>query len=152
MPHDQSPLTLLSHRFLSFSCDASRDTKAEGPLSLNTQHTISQHTEEALRWLVELEVAFSPSEEDNPSPYTGKIIVQGHFLVNEEFKKDHEDKENFHEALVRVTGSSMLYGAAREMLANFTARSTHGTLSLPSISFQENKEKVTNTNAQASSK
>ena len=37
--------------------------------------------------------------------------------------------------LVNVTGASMLYGACREMLANLTARSTHGMSTLPSVSF-----------------
>jgi hypothetical protein len=39
------------------------------------------------------------------------------------------------EELIRVTGASMLYGACREMLANLTARSTHGMSTLPSVSF-----------------
>jgi preprotein translocase subunit SecB len=86
--------------------------------------------------MVELEVRFDPADKENPSPYAGKIVIQGHFNIYEGFNESH------HEALVRVTGSSMLYGACREMLANFTARSTHGILSLPSISFRDKKEKV----------
>jgi preprotein translocase subunit SecB len=134
MAHEQSPLTLLSHRFISFSCEVSREKNPAGSLALNTEQTVSQHTEEAQRWMVELEVSFKADDPKTPSPYSGKITVQGHFLVQEEFKERH------HEALIRVTGSSMLYGACREMLANFTARSTHGILSLPSISFREKKE------------
>ena len=41
--------------------------------------------------------------------------------------------------LIRVTATSILYGACREMIANFTARSLHGILSLPSISFRKPK-------------
>ena len=40
----------------------------------------------------------------------------------------------------RVTTTSIQYEACREMIANFTARSLHGILSLPSISFRNPKE------------
>lgn len=40
---------------------------------------------------------------------------------------------------IRVNATSILYGACREMIANFTARSLHGILSLPSISFRKPK-------------
>jgi len=33
----------------------------------------------------------------------------------------------------------MLYGACREMLANLSARSTHGMSTLPSVSFANSK-------------
>lgn len=137
MAHEQSPLTLLSHHFISFSCDASSEQDPKGSLLLNTDQTVAQHTEDPLRWKVELEIQFGPSDETSPSPYSGKIAIQGHFQIYEKFTERH------HEALIRVTGASMLYGACREMLANFTARSIHGILSLPSISFREKKEQAT---------
>lgn len=138
MPHEQSPLTLISHRFLSFSCQASGENKPKGSLSLDTEQTLAQNEEDNLKWKLELKITFKPANEDEPSPYSGNITIRGYFKIREEFTERH------HEALIRVTGSSMLYGACREMLANFTARSTHGILSLPSISFREGKEKVVN--------
>ena len=71
---------------------------------------------------------------DDEDPDYGTITILGEFRIHETF-----DETN-HEALIRVTATSILYGACREMIANFTARSLHGILSLPSISFRKPKE------------
>lgn len=136
MSHNQSPITLLNHRFISFHCDSSDKKKAEGSLELNTQQHIAQQTEDSSRWTIQLEVTFRAVDKKKPSPYSGGIKIEGEFRVQEDYQDKHD------EALIRVTASSILYGACREMLANFTARSTHGILSLPSISFRDAKEKV----------
>ena len=44
-----------------------------------------------------------------------------------------EDEEQF----VRVNGSSMLYGAAREIVRSLTSRGPWGELMLPGISFYD---------------
>lgn len=139
MSHEQSPLTLLNHRFISFSCHASNEDKAEGALALNTEQHIAQHSEDNSQWKVQLEVKFHAVDEASPSPYAGEIKIEGHFRVREDF--DPERREE----LMRVTASSILYGACREMLANFTARSTLGMLSLPSVSFRNVKTVTNNT-------
>ncbi len=136
MAHDQSPLTLLNHRFTAFHCDAAEDLEAVGILALHTEQSIAQNDEDQFHWRVKLEVRFDADDKNKPSPYSGKVCIEGEFHVSENFKVI----EN--EALIRVTASSMLYGACREMLANFTARSKHGILTLPSISFREKKEKI----------
>ena len=57
------------------------------------------------------------------------LRIAGYFVVHEKYPtlkiKD----------LIEVTGASILYGACREMLANLTARGSHGVVSLPSVSF-----------------
>ena len=85
MSHEQSPLTLLNHRFISFRCDASSEEKAEGTLALNTQQILSQNSEVDSQWKVQLEVKFHAVDEANPSPYSGKIKIEGHFHVREDF-------------------------------------------------------------------
>jgi len=57
------------------------------------------------------------------------LRVTGHFAVNEKYPQQKIQD------LIEVTGSSILYGACREMLANLTARASHGVVSLPSVSF-----------------
>jgi len=133
MPHNTSPLALLSHRFLAFECHATAGEKTGGALALKTQQEISGFPEDPLRWLVTLTVEFAPEDPAAPSTYRGQIQIQGEFQIHETF-----DQKN-HEALIRVTATSILYGACREMIANFTARSIHGILSLPSISFRQQK-------------
>ena len=70
---------------------------------------------------------------DDEDPDCGTITILGEFWIHETFE------ETIREALIHVTATSILYGACREMIANFTARSLHGILSLPSISFRKPK-------------
>lgn len=125
-----SPLILLGHRFHAFECVASEEEEPKGPLSLTTSPFRHQLNEGELRWAVGLEVKFGPKDSEKPAAYRGLIRVSGNFEIHQGFpEKDRE-------GLLQVTATSILYGACREMLANFTARSVHGMLSLPSISFQ----------------
>ncbi|NJM39116.1 MAG: hypothetical protein HC845_15375 [Akkermansiaceae bacterium] len=96
---------------------------------LKTQQEISGSPEKPLHWQVTLRVEFEPEDPDMPSTYSGKIEITGTFQIHESYSEKNR------EALIKVTATSILYGSCREMIANFTARSVHGILSLPSISF-----------------
>jgi preprotein translocase subunit SecB len=133
MPHNTSPLALLNHRFISFDCIATEGEETGGDLALVTNHEIEVNVENPLSQRVTLTVSFEPEDSSKPSTYKGSIKITGEFLIHETFEEKNR------EALIRVTAVSMLYGACREMIANFTARSTHGILSLPSISFRKPK-------------
>lgn len=134
MPHNQSPLSLLDLRFHAFECLATDSETTDGGLSLTTEQFIKCLDEDTSLWSVALEVKFAPADPEKPSTYQGTIRASGEFQIHETFSEQN------HEALIRVTATSILYGACREMLANFTARSTHGILSLPSISFRKSKK------------
>ena len=134
MPHDISPLSLKSYRFHSFECEADDSENPDGELSLATDQKIACDSENALSWRVILTVTFAPVDDKKNTTYRGKMQISGEFLIHESFKEENR------EALIRVTASSMLYGACREMLANFTSRSLHGCLTLPSVSFRMEKE------------
>jgi preprotein translocase subunit SecB len=134
MQHSQSPLTMLEHRFTHFECTATDGDSLDGALSLDTDTEIHCDTEDPLRWKVALRVSFQNSDDKNPSSYSGAIAIYGEFKIRESFEEANR------EALIRVTATSMLYGACREMLANFTSRSTNGMLDLPSVSFRKSKE------------
>jgi preprotein translocase subunit SecB len=129
MPHNTSPLELLNHRFLEFECKATIGDQTGGSLGLKTQYEIAADADNPLRWQVTLAVEFSPDALACPSTYQGKIKIIGEFQIHDSYAEKNRD------ALIRVTAVSILYGACREMVANFTARSVHGILSLPSISF-----------------
>lgn len=129
MPHNTSPLTLLNHRFLAFECHATAGEQTGGSLALKTQHEIAGFADDPLHWQVTLVVGFSPEDPACPSTYQGHIKINGEFQIHDTYAEKNRDD------LIRVTAVSILYGACREMIANFTARSVHGILSLPSISF-----------------
>ncbi len=131
MPHSTSPLSILSHRFLAFECLATDGDCTGGALTLKTSHEFFAAEEDPLSWKVILTVEFLPENSQEPSTYQGKITAEGRFQIDENFNEKNR------EALIRVTATSILYGACREMIAGFTARSIHGILSLPSISFRQ---------------
>jgi preprotein translocase subunit SecB len=133
MPHNTSPLDLLSHRFLAFECRATTGPMTGGALALKTNYEAAGFPDDPLRKQVTLTVDYSPEDPANPSTYEGTITILGEFRIHETFEEKNR------EALIRVTATSILYGACREMIANFTARSLHGILSLPSISFRKPK-------------
>lgn len=134
MPHDASPLDLLRYRYHAFECEADESEDPQGELSLTTEQKLACDADNPLSWHVSLTINFKPVDDEKPTTYRGKIQISGEFQIHESFKEENR------EALIRVTATSMLYGACREMLANFTARSLHGCLSLPSISFRKKKE------------
>ncbi len=138
--HSDSPLKLESYHFLNFQCNASQEENADGALQLTTKREVYFSEEDPRKANVILTIRYSPAEKEETT-YQGEITVSGRFEIMEGFAEDKR------EALIRVTASSILYGAARELLANFTARSVHGVLSLPSISFRNPKQQESDTNA-----
>jgi len=124
-----SPLRLELHEFLAIDLSASEAVNPEGPHQLQTQREFEAHNEDPLQYKVILRVNITPEDEKEPCPYKGSIAVVGYFSIAAAYPEEKRSD------LIKVTGSSMLYGACREMIANFTARSRHGILSIPSISF-----------------
>ncbi len=68
-------------------------------------------------------------------PYTIDAEVVGVFRLDGEFK--HDNREH----LLKVNGSSILYGALREYLLMLTGRGPWGEFQIPTISFLHESEK-----------
>lgn len=124
-----SPLAIERHEFTSIRLEASEATDPTGALQLKTRRSLEKDVEDANHWRLSLTIEFGPNAADAPAPYSGAITIIGSFRIAEGYPQEK------HRVLVNVTAASILYGACREMLVNLTARSTHGILSLPSISF-----------------
>ncbi|MCH7227232.1 hypothetical protein [Haloferula sp. A504] len=129
-PLKASPLTLEHHTLLAFEITASESAEPDGHHSLRTNRKIERHPEDPLKWMVDLTVEIGTPDSAKQAPYSGKVVVRGWFSVSEAYP---EERRN---ALIEVTAASILYGTCREALANFTARSVHGMLSIPSVSFE----------------
>lgn len=65
-------------------------------------------------------------------PYEFKLVIVGAFTCGDELPEG-VSKETF----VKVNGSSVLYGVAREMIRATTARGPYLDLMVPTISFYE---------------
>lgn len=129
-PLKASPLSIDHHIFLAIQVEASELEKPQGVQSLKTRRKLEPHPEDPRQWMVDLAVEIGTPQGGEPAPYSGKVEARGWFTVAEAFPLERIP------ALIEVTACSILYGSCREMLANFTARSAHGIVSIPSISFE----------------
>lgn len=126
-----SPLTILNHEFTVIELRADKSPDPTGELELITDIKLGKTKDDELLRHCELNVEFCSADENKPAPYSGNICVSGTFRIADTYAELRRDQ------LIEVTATSILYGACREMLANLTARSIHGMLSLPSVSFYD---------------
>jgi preprotein translocase subunit SecB len=135
-----SPLQLtrcLTTEF-SFKANPLFDRKQRVPLdprhlSVETSLEVVQPPEESKRrlWSIELKVAQDLVDGLNV-PYEFRIVLTGYFAFFSDAKSETEVLR-----IVRVNGSSVLYGIAREIVRTNTARGPWREVLLPSVSFYE---------------
>jgi preprotein translocase subunit SecB len=85
-------------------------------------------------WQLSLKLQFQPPADANV-PYRFSADIVGFFFVHPDVPKDRI------EPLVKTNGSSMLFGALREIIRETTARGPFPALILPATSFYETPEK-----------
>ncbi len=132
-----SPLQLLEYFVAEFHYNINTRFDAKKGLELKPEelHAIPQcdkHGPNPREWTVALEVKYQPAAETN-TPYIFSLTLVGVFKVAETFD------ETKVELLVRTNGASMLYGIARELVREQTARGPDGPLILPTASFVPNE-------------
>jgi len=126
-----SPLQLKGHRFTTLEVKSLPQGLSNGRVEVSTRAAWSRHAEHPGEWHVTLHVAFGPADAQSPAPYQGSAEIVGIFTVDPAWPADKTEE------LVHINGSSILYGAAREMILAVTARSTHGEFLLPTLNFIE---------------
>lgn len=118
---------------LHLSANPKFDPKQEVPLRYEDFQVASEAIslpEKKRQWQVTLKLALQPPAEANvPYRFTSEIV--GIFIVSDGCPED------LIERLVKTTGSSMLYGALREIMRATTARGPYSAIILPSTSFYE---------------
>ena len=124
-----SPLSIVAHEFREIQVKAAEEDKPKGTLGLKFNRKWGASDNDPLNWILELTVEFGGDQGEAKAPYAGLMRIEGMFKIHKDYPEDKRD------SLIKVTGASILYGACREMLANLTARSSHGIISLPSVSF-----------------
>lgn len=130
-PLKASPLALTSYRFTEIAVKAAPPGHDGGRFSLGTNRKLVPQANNPRLFFLELTVTIGPNADAEPTAYQAKLVVEGEFEVSDKFPAGEASD------LVRITGASILYGACREMLANVTARSAHGMVTLPSVSFHD---------------
>ncbi len=82
------------------------------------------------KWQVTLKLKHQGTADAN-SPYSFSLEMVGFMQVAKSYPEPQVER------LVRTNGPSMLFGVAREVLRDLTARGPHVTVFLPSVSFYE---------------
>ena len=141
-----SPLQLLRYVVVDVSCTATPtfdpnkpfDNAIADQLSVNAAVTQQKAPENfpGHSWAVEISISQTLKEGQN-FPYTFRVTLVGYFACREGLPPEAEE-----ERFVRVNGSSMLYGAAREIVRSLTACGPWGELFLPGISFYDRDSKT----------
>ena len=95
------------------------------------------------KWQVELAIVHQPAPEDN-FPYSFRLKLVAFY---EETPTLRALQDELRERTVRINGTSMLYGAAREIVRAATGRGPHSSVLLPTVSFYDPKPATPSENA-----
>ena len=124
-----SPLRLVNYFITEFVVKANRDFNPDSDdlspaLSLSSE--VETFRQEGL-YGCRLTVGISP--EKMPVPYAVSLTLMGYFDVVDSYPKDKV------EDLVNIGAPSILFGAAREIIAGTTARGPFSAFILPTATF-----------------
>lgn len=85
-----------------------------------------------------LNVATDADAPADAVPYTATIQVSGVFAFLDQGKLEPADRRR----MVAINGIAMLYGFARDVIAQYTALSAHGPLMLPALNIMGLSERL----------
>ena len=133
----ESPLTIISHypgKIRIVPAEASSNISKS--CTLRTKFDIATHATDQRKFQITLEVSFGKVPKGaTPEAFRGEVEMIGYFQIHPNYSEDKID------ALISITGTSILYGAARELICTLTSRHPAGTLSIPSVSFMDTPAK-----------
>lgn len=123
-----SPLQLERHFFTRIHLDAHRDGTPAATAEFRSEVDIARAAQDPNRFQLTLRLKLLASGDKTPH-YTAEVDVVGFFHV----AAGWPDAKAL--PLVQANGPALLYGAAREMLCNLTARGPWPMINLQSVSF-----------------
>jgi len=132
---------LLDYFVKSFSFETNMKCEKEKPRDLsdvtiqNNWRPLKKHKN---RYAVFLNMEMRAPEGKN-TPYAIKMEMFGYFQVPEEMPEELREK------MVKTNGSSILYGAAREIIREMTSRGIFRKIYFPTVSFAPLVEKSQST-------
>jgi preprotein translocase subunit SecB len=123
-----SPLQLEQHFFTKVHVDAHPDSDPAAKAELQGQVEVARAERDPKRYQLTLRLKLVAAGDKKPQ-YTAEITVVGVVRVADGWPNPAVQQ------LVQANGSALLYGAAREMLCNLTARGPWPMLRLHSVTF-----------------
>jgi preprotein translocase subunit SecB len=146
----KAPVQLVNYRIKKLNYEIIKDFSdydSENALyAIDIDYDIYSNDEDPSRFKVDLFLKIIPSvEEEVHLPYEVEIILEGLFLFEQELE---DEEKGYH---LNISCTSMLYGAARNIIHQLTGESNYGAISIPAIQFakvaeEKRKEEVENSN------
>jgi preprotein translocase subunit SecB len=124
-----SPLQMKDHRFTNLRVKSLEFGSTSAKPSLRPTIWFEPVPETTNQWRLILTVVIASADATKPYAYEAEVQLQGLVEALEALPEERRQQ------IALVNGFSILYSAAREMLLNITARSAHGSMALPTISF-----------------
>lgn len=135
-----SPLSLDRYVFKRIEITAVERSEEAGESTanqINATVASSRHQSEENRFMLTLEINLLEDPSSLLKPfYTGTLIIEGYFSIS-----THLPKEKWEE-LVIVNGTSLLFGAVREMVVNLTSRGPWPPVMLRTVGFADTARKL----------
>ncbi len=128
-----SPLQLTAYFVTEFHFTLNTTFKGEKPLELKLDELTvvtdcKSAPDDPRRWVVTMELKYQPATDTN-TPYIFSLGMIGMFEVSPKFDEARIER------IVCTNGPSVLFGIAREIIRQQTARGPEGPFLLPSASF-----------------
>ena len=133
-----APVEVLSYFVKSFSMDTNMKCDKDKPRDLSLKNILisnrmfpSKKNKDV--FVVSLNLEMKVPEGKN-TPYAIKMEMFGRFQVSERVPEERR------ETMVKTNGSSILYGAAREIIKEMTGRGIFRKIQFPTVSFADIKK------------
>jgi preprotein translocase subunit SecB len=130
-----SVLQLERSFFRRIEISASPTASAVPPKLIEADVSSGRAAENPLRYQVTLVIRILDGTEKE-SGYKGEVEVIGFFTISDSIPDKDRDQ------IVSVHGSTLLFGMAREMICNITARGPWPMFVLPTVTFQDLKPAI----------
>ena len=128
-----APVEVLNYFVKSFSMDTNMKCDKDKPRDLSLKNIVILNRMFPSKKLKNVFVVFLNLEmkvpEGKNAPYAIKMEMFGRFQVSERVPDEHREK------MVKTNGSSILYGAAREIIKEMTGRGIFRKIQFPTVSF-----------------
>src|SRR5260370_6646928 len=124
----QSVLQLERYFISKVQIEAVQKSSFPTEIGASTKLEVARNNQEPHRYVVSLTVTLAACDQ-KPPPYVGEVQVIGFFQVDPELSADKQAQ------IASVNAASILYGVAREMIANVTARGPWPAVTPPCVTF-----------------
>lgn len=132
----KAPVQITDYRIKKLHFDITEEVDdfelEKASFSIDVDYELFKYEENPLRYKIDLFLKISPPVDDEmPMPFNFELILEGLFLFESEMD---DDEKSYH---LNISCTTMLYGAARNIIHQLTGQTNYGSVSIPSVQFSK---------------